>query len=265
MLTVDEAASDAWQAGIATSLWLAMVTRSPAAQGFVDAISHATAERHLQVYSADPEDEALLEELGASGRVEMPENPLAVSWSGFVGSRTGYFAEKAIEYRAVVNEDGTADVTIAVTLMNNAPLEPESILLGTEADSFDVGEYAAAASVYLPSEATRIRSKVDGGGSLVKLFEREFDRRVVLTVLVAKSGHATTAEISYRMPVQLGVFELGIVPQPELRPTPVTVEITFPEGVRFADISPNLAAEGGALHYDGVPRIPLTLWARTLG
>jgi len=198
MRTLDHEGSDAWQAAIATALWQAMVTRPVAAEPFGDAVVRATAERHLQVYSADPGEEALLETLGASGRLDMPENPLMVSWSGFVGSRTGYFAEKAVDYRATVREDGTAEVTITLTLTNTAPTEPESLLLGQEADNFDVGEYAAAASVYLPAEARGIRSKVDGGRSLVELLEREFGRRVVLTVLVAAAGQRTTADMSIR-------------------------------------------------------------------
>jgi len=263
MLTEDKVQSDAWQAGIATSLWQAMVTRPLSAESIGDAVSRATAERHLQVFSTDPLEEALLDELDASGRLAMPVNPLAVSWSGFVGSRTGFFAEKAIDYKAVVNTDGTADVSVTITLTNTAPTQPESILLGTEADNFDVGEYAAAASVYLPASARRIRSRVDGGRSLVELYEREFDRRVVLTVLAAKSGQTTTAEISYRMPVvDTGGFVLGLVPQPELRPSPVSVELGFPESARVIDASPLFSVEANTLRYEGVPLAPLTLWAR---
>ena len=258
MLTLDKAESDAWQADIATSLWQAMVTRPLDAQGIGSAVSRATAERHLQIYSTDPQQQSLLDGLDASGRIQMPENPLMVSWSGFVGSRTGFFAEKSIDYRATVYEEGTTHVTITLTLANHSPTQPESILLGAESDNFDVGEYAAAASVYLPTEARGIRSRVNGGRSLVELFEREFDRRVVLTVVVAKAGQTTTAEISYRMPSD-GAFELGIVPQPELRGTPVSVAITFPPGILGAGSVDGLEIDGDMARYVGRPSTPLML------
>jgi hypothetical protein len=253
--------SDAWQAQIATALWTAMVTRPAEPVALGSALSRATAERHLQVFSAHAEEQALLEELGAGGQVEMPEDPLMVSWSGFVGSRTGYFARKSLGYRATVNGDGTADVTIRIELENTAPTEPESILLGFDPGPYPVGTYVAAANVYLPAEATRVRSRVDGGRSLVDLFEREFDRRVVLTVLVVDAGETTSAEITFRMPVDVERFELGMVPQPELSPTEVAVSVAFPGAVRLLRAPPGTSVEGSTISYEGTPTEPLVLLA----
>jgi hypothetical protein len=263
MRTLDHERSNGWQAAIATALWQAMVTRPVEARGFATALSRATAERHLQLYSADPAEEAILDELGASGRLDVPANPLMVSWSGFSPSRTGYFARKAVAYRMVMNADGTADVTIEISLTNGAPAAPESILLGSSEDGYPIGTYVAAASVYLPAEARRIRSRVDDGRSLVELFEREFDRRVVLTVLMAAAEQTTTAEITFRMPVEPGGFELGILPQPELRPTEFMVTATLADGATITSTSAGTTSQGGTLTYEGTPTTPIVIWATT--
>ena len=196
--------------------------------------------------------------------MSMPEDPLMVSWSGLSPSRTGYFAEKHIDYRATVAADGSASVAMTITLSNGAPTGPPSLLLGLETDPYPVGTYLAAASVYVPADATHLR--IVGRGALVELYEREFDRRVAMTVLRTGSGETTSARIAYRIPASgTGGFRIGIVPQPELHPTGVHVALTFPPGTQVSSHAPGTTLEGTTVSYEGVPTTPVSLWAVTSG
>src|SRR6185436_673191 len=98
--TTDRGSSTATQAEIATALWEAIISRSADPTALARALLRASEARHLQIYTAAPAEEAALDALDASGRIRMPDDPLMVSWSGLSPSRTGYFAEKSIDYRA---------------------------------------------------------------------------------------------------------------------------------------------------------------------
>jgi uncharacterized protein DUF4012 len=262
LMTTDRDRSNATQAEIATALWGAIVSRSADPTALAGALTRATAARHLQLYSADPSEEAVLDALDASGRIRMPEDPLMVSWSGFSPSRTGYFAEKSIDYHAAIAADGSASVAMTITLSNGAPSGPPSLLLGLQSDPYPVGTYLGAASVYVPADATSLR--IVGRGALVELYEHEFDRRVAMTVLRAGPGGTTSARIAYRIPARgTGGFRVGIVPQPELHPTSVHAELTFPEGTQVSSRAPGTTLEGTTVSYDGAPTTPVALWALT--
>lgn len=124
------------------------------------------------------------------------------------------------------------------------------------AHDFDVGDYAAAATVYLPAEARLIRSRA---ASLVELIEREFDRRVLFTVLSVAAGETTTAEVLYSMPAPFGVFDLGVVPQAELRPTSIDVHLDFPDAWIVTG-TPPADGDGSSISWQGTPITPCISW-----
>jgi hypothetical protein len=154
-LTTSQTKSDRMQDAIGEALMQAVLARPLAPSALAGALARATSERHLQLYSADPGEEELLRQLGASGQVELGPNPLLVAWDGAVQSRAGYFADKSITYRADLQADGSARVTIGITLKNTAPSSPASILLGEPGWGVPIGTYWALTKTYLPEGRRR--------------------------------------------------------------------------------------------------------------
>jgi hypothetical protein len=229
--TTSQARSDRWQGAIGTTLWRALLTRPLPPVALGSALSLAASEQHLQMYTADPAQERLLNELGISGAIDLGPDPLLVSWSGLVPSRAGYFARKSIAYQAIAQPDGSTRVTMTLTLANAAPttISRESILLGFEGDGYPIGAYSGVASIYLPVDATKVSSS---GDSEVSLTQHEFDHRVLVRVLTAKAGQSVATTISYTLPAgSLESDGLTLIPQPALSPTTVTVR--FGDRVAF--------------------------------
>jgi hypothetical protein len=264
--TRSQTRSDRLQNALGAALWSAVLERPLPAQGFADAVARAARERHLQVYSADPGEEQMLDELGASGRIELGENPLLVAWDGGVASRAGYFAEKRVDHVATLRADGSADVSVTVTLTNPAPEGPPSILLGLgAANDVPIGHYAAFVNVYLPPAAEQIDAR---GGSL-HLVEREFGRPVVLGLLGAAAGGSDVLRVTYRVPGVLVrsdggdvEYRLDVVPLPALRPDLFRVTVVLPPGSEVVSHGPGTTLEEGTLVWDQAPTTPASVWVR---
>ena len=264
-LTTSKTRSDRMQDAIGEELMRAVLARPLAPSALASILARATSERHLQIYSIDPREEVLLRQLGASGRLELGPNALVVAWDGASSSRAGYFAEKSIGYRAELQADGSARVTIRLTLRNTAPSGPPSILLGERGSGVPIGTYWALANTYLPTGAEEIRARVVSQAS-VNLVEREFGHPVVLQLLRTPSGGTVTSTITYRIPhalIPVGAvrrFAVDVVPQPALRPAAYSVEIVPPAGSSIEGVSPGVTIEDGSGHYQAAPQVRTPLW-----
>jgi hypothetical protein len=256
--------SNALQAALAEALWHAALARPPELRALADALGRAGAERHLQIYSAHPEEEALLAELGVAGAVPETEHPLQVVWDGASENRAGYFAEKEVDYRAVVSPDGWAEVELAATLHNGAPPDGgPSILLGTPGQP-TFGWFWAYANVYLPPDARILDLR---GGSLM-LEEREAGRPVAMGLVGAGPGGSQGFHVRFRaQAVETDAdgssrFVLDVLPQPALRPDLVRVRVELPAGAEVLGSSPQVRVEAGILTWEGRPTTPQHLWVR---
>ena len=199
--TTSQRRSDDWQAAIGTALWGALLSRPPPPRALADAIARGAAERHFQVYSADPAQQETLAELGVAGEVSFSEDhPPLVVLQGFSDNRAGYFATTEVASSSSDMADGSTRVTVTVTLRNTAPTGPPSILLGTATSQARNGSFQAQLQVYLPDGAEVLKSTVDGGPGALQLVEEEFGRPMAIQFLETEAGTTTTATIVYRVP-----------------------------------------------------------------
>lgn len=257
--------SNLMQGVLGEALWRAVLERPLPAEAFGEAMARAARERHLQVYSADPAEERALDALGASGRFDPGSNALVVAWDGGVAGRTGFFVEKDVRYEATLAPDGSADVVVTVTLTNDAPGGPPSVLLGTGAgNDVPVGYYAAFVNVYLPRGAEGI----DVHGGSVQLVEREFGRPVVMGLIGAPSRGTGTLRVTYRVPGLATqnddewVYRLDVIPLPALRPDRFDVSVELPAGAEVVSHAPGTTIEGAAMEWEEAPTTPRHLWVR---
>lgn len=258
----DADASNALQAGLAQALWRAALERTPSARALGEAIAAGAAERHLQVFSTHPREQALLEELGVAGTLPETDRPLQVTWFGAADSRAGYFAEKEVEYRAVLSPDGWADVRVTATLHDTAPPGPPSILLGAGSAQWPVGSFQAFVNVYLPPGARVL----DARGGFLALEEEEGSAPVVMGLIGAGPGGSASFHVRYRVqaaePLPGGGFRfrLDVLPQPALRPDLVRVLVELPPGADVLGVAPGAEVSAGALRWEGRPTAPQHLW-----
>jgi Protein of unknown function (DUF4012) len=262
-----QAESNRAQEALARAVFEAILERPLPVRGLAAAVAGGTEERHLQIYSRDPDEQALLGELGAAGDVQMPQQPLFVVWQDATSGRAGFFAHRQIRHRVLLREDGSADVETTVTLQNEAPSGPPSILLGYGTSGDPVGYFAAYSNVYLPEEAENISSEVSTGFRL-GLVEEEFGRPVALELLGAEAGQSAIMTISYRVADALrrrgttAEYRLDFLPQPALRPGSVSVEIRLPSGAEVTDVASGLQVTGEVVSFEGSPTVPRSLWVR---
>ena len=82
------------QGAIAAEVWTAFQHRDVSASAFATALAKSVKERHLQVYSTHPAEQATLRRLGATGETTLGKNPLAVVWQGIGANKLAWFVER---------------------------------------------------------------------------------------------------------------------------------------------------------------------------
>jgi Protein of unknown function (DUF4012) len=252
--TNDWDVSNQMQSAIGAALWNGILRQVVPPQPMAEAMALAARERHLQVYSIHPDEEAALEQLGAAGVASFTPDSVAVSWFGPADTRLGFFARKSVDYSVHLQDDGSARVTVTTTLENPAPDAPISILLG-RGDNEPVGTTVMSANLYLPEGA-----KVLGGSGRPQV---ELGHPVVALPFVVASGRTASSVVRYTVAhaVVDGRFGMRLVALPALRPDQVSVEIAVAEGMSLRPVSSSLAADGSALTFDGAPTTSVDLTA----
>jgi hypothetical protein len=263
--TLPQPDSDRAQEAIGTALFGAFLDRPLPARGLGEALARGAREGHLRVYSVREEEQARFEDLGVAGRVNLADNPLFVVWQDAVNSRAGYFARKETVAQVTLAPDGSAEVETEITLANEAPDGPPSILLGQGTSGDPVGYFAAFVNVYLPAEAAVTKSVVESGVPL-GIVEQEFGRPVAMELLGARPSERSTMTVTYEVPgaaVRRGdvwEYRLGYLPQPALVPSSVEVEIALPQGARVIGASPGVTVGEGSARFQGAPATRMGIW-----
>ena len=256
--------SDLVRAALATHLFDALLERPLEDKAFAEAMARSARERHLQVYSRDHGEQEALTRLGVAGTFAPADNAVAVVWdTPSNDSRTGYFAQKTVEYRVTLVPDGSARVRIELRLENTVERAEAfpSILFG-QGDG--LGDIDAFATAYLPPDAGSIR--IQAADHMARL--TEFGRPLAQALLQTEAGRTDSVVVTYEVPgvaVRAGEgweYRLEVVPQPALRPDHIQIAIRLPDGVRPTAMHPAWDPVSGVLRWSGFPTEPLTLWAR---
>jgi hypothetical protein len=254
------------QGAIAKAVWTAFQHRDVSATAFATALAKSVKERHLQVYSTHPSEQALLRRLGAAGETKLGKNPLAVVWQGIGANKLAWFVERRISLDVELDDRGTATVTTTLRMRNDAPAGPPGDLFGGGED-FPVGTFAAYVSVYMP-EAIEGNPYFEASGPTVTGLEREFGRPVALGFMQAGSrGGVYSWSVRYRAPGAVtgrGVdeYRLDYLPQPTFDPMPVSVTIHLPEGTEVVSAAPGVEVDGPTAIFRDALATEMSIWVR---
>jgi len=268
----DASAAAARRAEVATAIVESYLTGRPATEAFAVGLARDIDERHLVVVVARPRERRILERLGAGGvPLGAAQQLLSVTWNTEVDNHAAVFTRRDVSHRVMLQDDGSARVRTVITLLNEAPEEPASALLGfplpatvaEPADVNPVGGWAADVDVALPPKADRVTAETSIPSETDTV--RDNGRTTVIGRLATDPGDSMSLIVGYRVAdarIDDGVYRLLVLPQPSWPPGPIRIHIAAPPGAVIAEASEQLVVGGMSADYTGTPSQPFSLWIR---
>jgi hypothetical protein len=224
------------------------------------------AEGHVQVYTDDPRMEQGLSETGVGGSLPRTDGDfLSVIQNNGGGQKIDFYADRRVDYRVDLRDDGSARADLGVTLENEAPdsgLPP--YVIGPIPGVSDAGENAAIFSAYCRADCLLRGAELNGSESDLRTGLESGYRYYQGEIRVA-SGAAGTFQTSLESPTAWqgnssgGAYTLTFLNQTTIRPTRLHVEIRVPDGMQVRSMGPALELHGDTVVYDGVPGRELEL------
>ena len=195
-------------------------------------VARLAAERHLAVWSARPQEQAALEDLGAAGSVlPAPGGDLShVSVNNLGSNKLDLYVDRDLATDVVVGRD-EAQVVQRARFTNHAPDKLVPYVAGAERP----GVAVSRVELSLPPEATGIVGSIDGrpwSGSL----HTGPSRQRLSTVLEIPRGSSAVVEARYSLPLQDGQYRLRLVPQPLVEDAHLALSVTPAAGQRLGEV-----------------------------
>lgn len=259
--------ADRLQGELATAIWEATQTGDISPSTFATGLARSVAERHLQLWSVDPAQEAIITDLGAAGNADLGTNPLYVVWQNIAANKVGIYAQRSIEVDVTLRDQGTAVVTTTLSLENTATPGPVSQLLGSGGDNFAVGTFEGYVSIYEPV-GIQGTPTYEASAPTATGHETEFGHPVTWGIVAAAPGESMTWSVTYVVPdatTAIGdgsEYRLDYLPQPAYAAPSVSVTIHLPDGSTVSERSPGVAGDGTTVTYQDRPSTPTAIWVR---
>ncbi|MDD2857890.1 MAG: DUF4012 domain-containing protein [Candidatus Nanopelagicales bacterium] len=169
----------------------------------VNALREPVANGDVQVWSADPKEEAWLAGTSVGGVIpDTPGSVVAVALNNSAGSKTDAFMQTGIDYTQGVCPAGTPQSSVTVAIRNDAPANlPRNTGVY---DRYDVrgapaGSTSTVAYIYAPVGATYLSSTIDGKPATVYLGQ-ERGRPVWYAYLPVNRGQTRTLRVQFLEP-----------------------------------------------------------------
>lgn len=268
---------------VANAAWDAFSNRdlgSPAK--LVKALSKATRSKHLTLWFAKPEEQALARRAHADGALPRRPGDLALVTTGNAGeNKIDYFLQRGLRYDLELSpSDGGRSAAarghLTSTLENAAPADGlPRYIIGPNDPRYAAGENAAFFTAYSPLRLTR--ATLDGQPTGLEA-QRELGRWAYSNYVRIPATSTRTLDLALEGRVRLrggGWYELALPTQPSIKPDTADVSLRLPEGWRFREADGLTIATGGqtatfrgVLDHDRVLRIRIErdygdgLWGR---
>jgi hypothetical protein len=230
---------------------LAAFHRGLAIQPFelVRGLGVAARGRHIQAYSADPEIQRTVMDLGIAGSATAPAQgdflmPVGVN-SG--ANKLDAFLQRSVRYRVNLQPDGSAKANASVTLRNDGPASglPRYVIGPNDAEG-RAGQNDQLSTLYVAEAYGFTGATVDGRRTPASS-QAEFGS-LALSQLVGVPAKSSVT-IAYDL-VRTGAllplpgdrlrYQLALRPQAMVRPDKVAISVSPPSGWRFVAASKGL-------------------------
>jgi hypothetical protein len=196
--------------------------------------------RHLAVWSARPDEQAGLVELGYAGDVDPGRHDLALaSLNNLNGAKLDYYVDRTFELDVTVGAENSR-VTQRLTLANRAPEGLVSYVEGTERP----GEVDDRVELWLAPDVVLERFTLDG--TPAKAFvRRRPDVTLLATNVQIARGETAVIEVTYALPTPGGEYRATLIPQALAQDAGLVLTMRAAPGGRLA------LTEGVRLEPDG--------------
>ena len=204
-------------------------------------VSDAVRAGHIKVYSNDLDEETSLAALGAAGDYfSAGPNVQLVFHENIAPNKIDYYLRRKISTLVRLQTNGVARVTTEVTLRNEAPDEPRSVLLG-DGKRFPVGTNVMVLYALRPERSSLDEFAIDGRKvTPARIFDLDYP--VTWYALEIPPGTEKTVTISYRAPMRVidddtAEFEMTFYPHTTVVPDDFYVTLQAPDGAAFVRAS----------------------------
>jgi hypothetical protein len=179
-------------------------------------LHRALEQKHIMLYSKDPEIQSLFESFSVSGQQYMPdenEDYLSViNWSTG-GTKSDQFIEEHIEHETSIDEHGNIEDTVKITrthtweeeiydrwknILSSYGFKEE--MSGQLLDNLGKGRNRVTVRIYVPAGAILISSN---GSDVETKYDSELKKTYFKTEVEINAGETNELEISYRLPYTL--------------------------------------------------------------
>jgi len=234
--------------------------------GLASGLADSVAERHVQVWMADPSEEALITRLGWDGGIRSgPGDFVGVVYDKRIRGKQDFWSQESIDYHVTLSASGTASADTVVGMSDQIPPgQPPRIVSHVR----PYGLNAAMLNLYVPRRAS-LQSVTPSGvfpqgfvspplffdylhpQGFVEHVEGAF--RVFTQTVTPYPGHPKRVEYRYTVPDVVHttpgghIYVLTIPHQPLYRDPVIDVTIQLPPGSHVISSTPGLVVSGSTL------------------
>ena len=198
------------------------------------ALGSAFVERHVSLWLARPDEEAVLQRLGLTGSVPAPTDDAFFSTAQNANAtKLDFYASRSAAYSVTVTPVDASHATVhaaaRMVLRDDAPPTLPSFVTGSVKERGHVGDLQSFLSIY--SGLGLVSARRDGKPTALEA-GREFGRYVYSTFASVPRGGETRFDLSLqgRTPLDGGWYRVRLLPQAALRPESLHIEIRVPRG-----------------------------------
>ncbi|HVA61494.1 MAG TPA: DUF4012 domain-containing protein [Mycobacteriales bacterium] len=224
----DQSARKAFLNAVAAAVTSRLLSGSGSARALASALGHAAGTGHLELYSAHPDEQAVIAGTPLGGQIPDDHRPFAAfAVDNAYGDKLDYYLERSLSYTAGGCAGPTRTSTITIRLTNTAPLGGLPPYVRIRSDLHPVRADASPVDgllmfVYASSGAGFLRATLDGTPiDLMPLAER--GHPMFETQLAVEPGRTATLTITVREPTWPGAPETFV--QPLVNPEAVTFAV----------------------------------------
>ncbi len=231
-------------------------------------LTTSLAEKRIQVWSADPDLQGLLAELGWDGALKQPNGDyLFLVDEKRLSNKVDFYTHQSIHYTVKLDPSGSAEASAQIRLTNDTPAREPAYIAGPWKP---YGLNVAMLNLYVPAGATNAGVEPDVPVKFKTrpkafLTHTESQDWLVLTKTVAAwPGNPAELTFHYSLPhvVQATaageVYRLTIQHQPLANPAEITVNLLLPQGVRVVASDPGWKVANGLATFHAVLTRDLT-------
>ncbi len=205
----------------------------------IAAVGDAARGGHINLWSAQPAEQALFDRLGVAGRVDPVESDsLLVVNQNVAGNKLDYYLTRTTSYAVQLRPEGDGFAVtsrLGAQLENRAPDDLPRYVGGPFDRRFTAGENRTFISVYAP--LALVGATLDGSPLNLAAAD-ELQRRVYSTFLSIGAGTTAALEVQMEGRVSAGPggwYELDLLHQPLLTDQATTATFEVPDGWRIAE------------------------------